>query len=111
MKLNGPEKKTRGSSDRKGDIDMKCSGCGEDFPNLNVLTRHKKVCPAGVTSTGTKKAVKKMKVDMPPWEQIIPSSLLPEEIKYYSYGQTVSVVVEGTYTGEGLTVGEVKLVR
>ena len=88
---------------------MKCSGCGEDFPNLNALTRHKKVCPAGVASTGTKKVAKKMV--MPPGGLIIPSSLLPEEVKYYAQGQTVSVVVEGTYTGEGLTVGEVKLVR
>jgi|LSQX01.1.fsa_nt_gb hypothetical protein len=88
---------------------MRCSGCGEDFPNLNVLTRHKKVCPAGVTSTGGKKVAKK--TVMLPGCLIIPSSLLPEEVEYYARGQAVSVVVEGVYTGEGLTVGEVKLVR
>ncbi len=26
---------------------MKCAGCGEEFPNLNALTKHKQVCPAG----------------------------------------------------------------
>ena len=87
---------------------MKCSGCGEDFPNLNALTRHKKVC---TVSVGAKAVVKSKAVNIPGVAVFLPSSFLPEEIKYYAYGQTVSVVVEGTYTKEGLTVGEVKLVR
>lgn len=34
--------------DRRGKTPPRCKGCGESFPNVNVLVRHKKVCPAKV---------------------------------------------------------------
>jgi len=74
---------------------MKCSGCGQDFPNLNALTRHKEVCPAKIPDIKT----------------IIPLILCPDEIRYYATGNTVGLRIEGKYTAEGIEVQEVTLVR
>lgn len=80
---------------------MKCGGCGQEFPNLSALTKHKKEeCPAGKQP--------EQKQDSP---VVIPLALCPEEIKYYSLGKTVGLRVEGKYTPEGIEIQEVKLIR
>ena len=117
---------------------MKCAGCGEEFPNLNALTKHKQVCPAGKkpeeeNGSTYDPAERDNKIEIVPdgikitdgvvysLEEaincglsaccVIPIGLCPEEIKYYSLGKTVGLRVEGKYTPAGVEVQEVKLIR
>jgi len=76
---------------------MKCSGCGEEFPNIARLKEHKPSC------TGKKQE--------PQGTFAIPLALCPDEIKYYAHGHTVGLRVEGKYTPKGVEIQEVTLIR
>lgn len=88
---------------------MKCKGCGEEFPNLNALTKHKETCPAGDDEPQVEFNYETS--NEVPTQPIIPISLCPEELKYLALGVTVGVKVEGTYTPDGILIREVKLIR
>lgn len=111
---------------------MKCAGCGEEFPNLNALTKHKPDCPAGKKpeegNESTQDPIQDTEVEFTPEgikitadgesyclevepNCIIPITLCPSEIKYYAPGKTVGLRVEGKYTPKGVEVQEVKLIR
>lgn len=102
---------------------MKCSGCGEKFPNLNALTRHKSECPANknvtvLSNEGSSINIGDVGIKITGDEVIygsgkciIPLAMCPEEIKYYALGKTVGMRVEGKYTTEGIEVQEVALIR
>lgn len=82
---------------------MKCSGCGEDFPNLARLKEHKLMCPAE-TSTETKQEAQGK-------ELLIPLDLCPDELKYYAEGKTLGLRITGKLTDDGVLVQEVTLIR
>ena len=86
---------------------MRCKQCGEDFPNLNALTKHKEKC-SGILNDSVKKPKAKKQAETQP---IIPISLCPEELKYLAPGVTVGVKVEGKYTPDGILIQEVTLIR
>lgn len=103
---------------------MKCKQCGQDFPNLNALTQHKKVCGkevhtsnAAVQDTDLSEVFFAEKTDTPipkppvadPF--LVPLELCPPEIKYYALGHTVGLRLVGKYTAAGVIVQEVKLIR
>lgn len=73
---------------------MKCKDCGEEYPNLAALTKHKKQAHTQQQEGA-----------------IIPLSLCPEELKYLAPGVTVGVKVEGKYTPDGILIREVTFIR
>jgi hypothetical protein len=77
---------------------MKCKQCGEEFPNLNALTKHKETCSGKENEPVSN-------------DFIIPKELLPEEYKLYATGQSVGLRVTGKHTPEGVIVQEVTLIR
>jgi len=79
---------------------MKCSGCGQEFPNLTKLKKHKPDCPAN--QDAVKPEIKK---------PIIALDLCPEEVKLYSIGHSVGLRVTGVLTPKGIEVQEVTLIR
>ena len=96
---------------------MKCRECGEEFPNLNALTKHKEECTGIFGGSAKEPDINEPKTEEQEQEQaepiipIIPISLCPEELKYLALGVTVGVKVEGTYTPDGILIREVKLIR
>lgn len=107
---------------------MKCKQCGQDFPNLNALTQHKKNCGKEIKPEPepvfTQPAIEDIFFDKEPAVYpnkplegsflepvLIPLSLCPEEIKLYALGHTVGLKLSGTYTAEGIRIQEVKLAR
>jgi hypothetical protein len=77
---------------------MKCKGCGQEFDNLNVLTKHKPDCTGTIDKPISKKP-------------FIPLDLCPEEVKLYAMGHTVGLKVTGVLTPKGIEVQEVTLIR
>ena len=93
---------------------MKCKGCGEEFPNLSALTKHKEECTGIFGGSAKEPDINEPETEEQEQEQtepIIPISLCPEELKYLALGVTVGVKVEGTYTPDGILIREVKLIR
>ena len=96
---------------------MKCRECGEEFPNLNALTKHKEECSGIFSDSAEEPDIDNPEVpeteeqEQEQTEPIIPISLCPEELKYLALGVTVGVKVEGTYTPDGILIREVKLIR
>ena len=80
---------------------MRCKQCGEDFPNLNALTKHKKVCPGKPME----------ELDDSRGVCIIPIHLLPEEYNLFASGQSIAFRVICTHTPAGGVVQEVTLIR
>ena len=93
---------------------MKCRECGEEFPNLSALTKHKEECAGIFGGSAEEPDINEPETEEQEQEQtepIIPISLCPEELKYLALGVTVGVKVEGTYTPDGILIREVKLIR
>ena len=82
---------------------MKCSGCGEDFPNLTRLKEHKLMCPAEISTETKQEAQGK--------ELLIPLDLCPDELKYYAKGKALGLRITGKLTDDGVLVQEVTLIR
>lgn len=77
---------------------VKCKGCGEDFPNIGELSKHKKVCPASTAAPNQDGF-------------FIPLALCPEEIHLYAVGKTLGLHVRGELTPDGVSIQEVALIR
>ena len=78
---------------------MKCSGCGEEFPNLARLKEHKPDCSMAKPDPEA------------PGPFLIPLAMCPPEIQYYAAGKTVGLRVTGILTNKGVEVQEVTLIR
>ena len=68
----------------------KCKDCGEEFPNVNALTQHKKTCPVLIAKQPQ------------PEGFIIPLELCPDEIKYYAQGKVLGLRLTGKLVGNGV---------
>lgn len=87
---------------------MRCADCGQDFPHLSALTKHKEVCPArddGLNLGDTE--------PVSPVEEgcVIPLNLCPEEVSVLAMGQMVPLRVGGILTPDGVRVQEVTFIR
>ena len=89
---------------------MQCRNCGEEFPNLNALTQHKKTCPA-IIAKQPPIPMQMQGEESKPEGFIIPLELCPEELKYYAPGKSLGLRITGTLTDNGVVVEEVKLIR
>ena len=89
----------------------KCKDCGEEFPNVNALTQHKKTCPVLVAKQPP------IPMQMQGGEQpnpegfIIPLELCPDEIKYYAQGKVLGLRLTGKLVDTGVLLQEVTLIR
>ena len=88
----------------------KCKDCGEEFPNVNALTQHKKTCPVLVAKQPP--IPMQMQGSEPDQEGfIIPLELCPDEIKYYAQGKVLGLRLTGKLVGNGVLLQEVTLIR
>jgi len=87
---------------------MKCKGCGQEFPNVSAVTKHKPECPGLNGETPVCNAKSEIKQ---PEGFIIPLELCPEEIKYYAQGKVLGLRLTGKLVENGVLLQEVTLIR